>query len=217
MIIRATVTVLAAITATQVQEVEDLVDWAREHSHHVSTDAWRTADLGELAILTDELEGKRIVCIGEPDHYVHETVEMELLLIRALYGRGWTQLCLEVGAADGRRLDRYLETGDEGLFDEMGILGCRKWESTERDDEPVGFGRTRNSAAAAAAHAERRRFYRGLRWISETRAPDAPRLRAFGMDFDLRPGVGYADALDSLSSEAGEAMELAAPRSRARS
>lgn len=96
-------------------------------------------DVGKLAVLDDSLTGKRVVYLGEEDHWVREKTEYRLLLLRYLFSRGWRFVGEELGRSDGVRLDRYLETGDESWLARMATHGYRGALRSDRDDKPTGL------------------------------------------------------------------------------
>jgi hypothetical protein len=59
---------------------EDFLAWVQESAIKLDTLEWRSVDLNELSDLDKLLEGKRIVFLGEPDHYVREKYDFQLFL-----------------------------------------------------------------------------------------------------------------------------------------
>ena len=121
--------------------------------------------------LDESLQGKSLVFLGEPHHFIDEKYAFRLMAIRRLVGLGWRTLGMEMGRSDARRVDRYLETGDEGDLVSSGLY----------------------SRAPAWFRDAEIRFWRDVRAISEAREPSTPRIRAFGYDLDMAPGGGYGD------------------------
>jgi erythromycin esterase-like protein len=129
--------------------------------------------------------------IGEGDHYVTEKFAYRLALLRPLVvEHGLRQMGLEMGASDARRIDRYLESGDEAWLQKVVLYGYRgETEDEQRELAPVTRGARR--ACDDAWVADERRFFRDLRALGEE---VGERVHVFGFDFDAVPGGGYADA-----------------------
>lgn len=149
--------------------------WARTHQVPIDD-----PDDPRTRAVMDEIAGKRVVYLGEPDHYVHEKYEMRLLFVRRLFDRGWRVLGMEMGRSDARHVDAYLETGDEAELDRVGIYAGVK---TARSGILKGLP----AEAKAEFVAAEKEFARALRRMSEARAPGTPRLRYFGFDVDTDP------------------------------
>ena len=131
----------------------------------------------DAGTLDQLLDGKRFVFLGEPDHFVHEKYAFRLLFIRQLVDRGWRHIGMEMGHADGLRVDRYLQTGDLPTLEQVGLYGLR--DSLAQEHGIRGF----LDAEFAFADA--------LRQLSM--ADDARPLRYFGYDLDMVPGSGSLD------------------------
>ncbi len=186
------------------ESAEDFVAWAEQSAIHLDTLDWRAADREKLASLDAALRRKRIVYLGEPDHYIHEKYAFRLIMIQYLVKKGWRHIGMEMGRSDGLKLDRYLQTGDETFLDKMGAYGCEDHKRADRDDEPSGlFNRMKHNLEASrpAFRAEERRFAAHLLEINRSRPKGTPPVRFFGFDVDLIPGSGYGD-LDAILAEA---------------
>ena len=94
-------------------EINEFVTWARENSVMIEKLGDTTADVEKLSFLDSYLENKRIVYLGEEDHWIHEKSDYRLLLLQYLVSRGWRYIGEELGWSDGIQIDRYLETGEE--------------------------------------------------------------------------------------------------------
>src|SRR5688572_23353182 len=75
-----------------------------------------TADLGPLSCLDEAVAGADLVFLGELNHFVHEKSDFRLLLARYLLSRGFSRFAEELGWSDGRRIERYLATGDAAVL-----------------------------------------------------------------------------------------------------
>lgn len=92
------------------------VRWARTQQLPVELD-----DDPRGRALMDTIAAKRVVFLGEPDHYIHEKYAMRLAFLRRLFARGWRRIGMEMGYSDGAHIDAYLESGDERELDRVGI------------------------------------------------------------------------------------------------
>ncbi|HEX3043266.1 MAG TPA: hypothetical protein VHY08_00815, partial [Bacillota bacterium] len=66
-------------------EIEAFISWAREHALRTDSLDAQNAEIEKLSILDPLLARKRIVYLGEEDHWVHEKSDYRLLLLRYLY------------------------------------------------------------------------------------------------------------------------------------
>jgi erythromycin esterase-like protein len=174
---------------------KDFLAWVQDCAIELDTLDWRSADLSRLSVLDKLLEGKRMVFLGEPDHYVREKYDFQLTFIRYLFERGWRYIGMEMGRADGRRIDRYLETGDVAWLDRVASYGYKGDERANRKDVPEGLiPKKSDRDFVKSIHGEQYWFQKQLRSLNETLPPGKPRLRWFGFDADLRPGGAYVDA-----------------------
>jgi hypothetical protein len=152
--------------------------WAEQHA--VSLQAHPEA-------LDTALAGKRVLLLGESDHFVHEVHETRLLFLRHLVPRGWTRVGEELGVSDGFRIDRYLETSDETWLERLPSFGYRAALRDDRDDTPRGclapaWG---DGYPREAMRTERASLARSLRAVGS--------VRWFGFDMDGAPGGAYED------------------------
>jgi hypothetical protein len=60
--------------------------WVKDNAIELDTLDWQSIDVGKLSVLDKLVEGKRIVFLGEPDHYVREKYDFQLIFIRYLFG-----------------------------------------------------------------------------------------------------------------------------------
>ncbi len=157
--------------------------------------------LRALEPFTKDLASKRVVMLGEPDHYVHEKYANQLLWVTKLFAAGFRHVGLEMGRAQGRRFDRYVETGDEtwlgmsprvakALSMPEGILSTGKAATWPENDGN-----------------ERSAFFRALRRLSESRPEGTERLSVFGFDVDFFPAMGFVHAGEILEGASGADVE----------
>jgi erythromycin esterase-like protein len=173
------------------------VDWAREAAVFVGDFADDGFEVETLALLDEALEGKRIVYLGEPSHWIHEKYPYRLLMLRYLLSRGWRHLGEELSWSDGRRVDHYLDTGESAQLDHITAYGYAGAKRPDRDDRPTGLLAEGSSFPTELFRSEQVRFARALRRMSESRPPGSDRLHFFGFDADYIPGAGY-ERLDEL-------------------
>jgi len=175
--------------------MEDFRSYAAERA--IAFNDLEAADDNEntrrLSILDSLIAGKRFAYIGESDHFIHEKYAYRLAMLNYLAARGFTHVGEEIGASDGMRIDRFIETGDESQLERITIYGYSGASRSDRDDTPTGILRDSFGAAYPTAQfaAEQKRFAHGLRKIG---------LHFFGFDIDPLPGGGYEDLAEILES-----------------
>jgi len=193
------------------ESADDFVAWTKSAAIHFDRLDWRGPAGEKLGVLDGALARKRVVFLGEPDHYIHEKYAFRLIMIEHLVKKGWRHIGMEMGRSDGQRLDRYLQTGDETFLDRMAAYGCEEYKRSDRDDEPSGlFARVKErlEASRAAFWAEERRFAAALLEINRSREKGTPPVRFFGFDVDLVPDCGYGD-LEAILAAADSPTPLA--------
>lgn len=121
--------------------------------------------------LKASLVGKRMVFLGESDHYFHEKFKYRLKFIEQLLDQGFYNIIAELGLADGKMVNKYLETGDEDYLKKVGLYGFNyghdlKYRKGNFTKELV-------------------RYYKKLRKLKEK----YPQLTYTGFDLDAYPGT----------------------------
>ena len=156
-----------------------------------------------IAHLDNCIERSRVVVLGEPNHFIHEKVEFRLWWLERLARRYPLVLAEELGWADGRRIARYLNHGDERDIAGAATFGYLGWRRSDRDDAPTGvFAPAKSAYPTDAMRWEHTRLYRAVRALG---------VRDFyGFDIDLAGGVAYeilhdAEAPD-LARRPGESL-----------
>jgi erythromycin esterase-like protein len=197
-------------------EEEDFLAWMKERAIRLDSLDWKKFDPSAFSVLDKALEGKRIVFLGEPDHFIHEKNDYRMILIRYLFEKGFCHVGMEMGLVDGRRIDRYLETGDAAHLDRVAIFGYKGDVRTDRDDTVPGFTDEKHPEFGKKVTAESRWFLEQLRSINASLSIGEERLHYFGYDVSMRPGGGYTDVeamLSPVSDQplAREIMKRAAP------
>jgi len=105
-----------------------------------------------------------VVVLGELNHFVHEKSDFRLALAPRLLQLGYDVWGEELGWSDGTRIDDYLRTRDEQIFESIALFGYRGDVRGDRDDAPTGiFRESLKAYPFALMRAEQQRFYRGLR------------------------------------------------------
>lgn len=184
----------------------DFVAWAKEHAVRLDSLEWSETDPTAFAFLDEALKGKRVVFLGESDHFVAERMEFRLLLIRELGRRGFRRIGMEMGLSDAKRMDRFLETGDEKWLDRVALYGYRGDMRKDRKDEIAGWTDNSHPELTRTVLDEAKWFLRQLRKINEELPEGEPRLKWFGYDLSFRPGGGYADAGELLAPHKENAL-----------
>ena len=168
------------------------IAWAREQA--LSFEARERVYDEQFARLDLLLAHKRIVYLGEEDHWIHEKNDMRLLFLRYLFSRGWRYIGEELGYSDGLRIDHYLETGDEASLERIATYSYEGARRSDRDDTPTGILKESHDRYPVQAFAQEQRWLaKALRSLQEQQSPDSPRLHFFGYDIDALAGGGYED------------------------
>jgi erythromycin esterase-like protein len=153
-------------------------------------------DLDLLEPLRQRLRGANLVALGETNHFVHEKTDFRLLLCRLLLSEGWRHFAEELGWSDAIRIDRFLQTGDEGELGRLPSFGYAAHLRDDRDDRPGGILKI-DSYPTEAFLREQKRFYRGLRAEAA-----GHRIRLVGIDIDGLPGGSYEDIAQLIPPDA---------------
>lgn len=155
-----------------------------------------SCDLALLEPLKRRLRGVRLVALGEFNHFVHEKTDFRLLFSRLLMSDGWSHFAEELGWSDGQRVERYLQTSDEGEFKRLPSFGYTAHLRDDRDDRPGGILKTESYPTEAFVW-EQTRFYRGL--LSDTGR--GQRVHLAGIDIDGLPGGAYEDIAQRIPED----------------
>jgi erythromycin esterase-like protein len=118
------------------KDINIFLSWAHEHSVAIEPLDGFNTDIDRFSSFDGLLENKRVVYLGEEDHWIHEKSDYRLLLLRYLISRGFRYIGEELGWSDGMRIDRFLETGDESYLDSIATYGYKSAIRTDRDDKP---------------------------------------------------------------------------------
>lgn len=180
--------------------ITEFKSWASEHAIRLDLPLQSDRNLARLAALDSSLANKRIVYLGEPDHFIHEKYDYRLLMLRYLVSRGWNHIGEEMGVVDGYRINNFLETGDSSHLDRAPIYGYKGGIRTDRDDSATGLLKDSFTAFPLDVFAaEQKSFARGLRDIATAHSSG---IKLFGFDIDALPGAGYEDLAEMLAPAA---------------
>lgn len=181
-----------------------LSGWVNANAITLDPGDWSPMDGTD--VLDSQLDAVEFVYLGEPDHYIQEKYDYRLGLIRYLVDRGFTYIGMEMGYSDGLRIDRYLESGDAAILEEVALYG-------HRDEYVAGLPDVMAAELARpyldAFVDEERAFLAELLQVSSS-LPGDERLHWFGFDIDIVPGGGYVDAerlLEAASADGGGLVE----------
>lgn len=151
------------------------------------------ADAARIDALLDRVADAQIVVLGELDHWIAQKSDFRLWWLSRLAARHPLVLGEELGHSDGRRVSRYLETGDETWLDRVPTFGWTADRRSDRDDRPTGLLRASfERYPTARFKAAQCAFYRAMRGLG---------VRALhGIDINAIATAGYADVRGHLSA-----------------
>ncbi len=198
-LIRILLNELHRLNIWQRRRIEAFKSWASENSVKLNPSNESCFYIEKLAFLDKLLAGKRIVFLGEEDHWVHEKYLYRKLLLRFLFSRGWRFVGEELGWSDGLRINRYLQTGAKIYLDQVVTYGYQGAMREDRDDKPSGIlhDAEKNYPQKSFA-AEQCRLAVLMRQFNEDLSSESKRLHFFGFDLDIPPGGGYEDLMTYL-------------------
>lgn len=186
------------------RSIVELKAWASEHAIRLDLPLQSDRNFARLAALDSAIAKKRIVYLGEPDHFIHEKYDYRLLMLRYLVSREWNHIGEEMGVVDGHRINQFFETGDSSDLDRAPIYGYQGGQRIDRDDSATGLLKDSFTAFPLEVFAaEQKSFARSLR---DTAAAHSPGISFFGFDIDALPGAGYEDLEKMLASAAGDSL-----------
>lgn len=182
------------------QEILSFYAWAQEHAVVFNPLDAENIDIERLSFLDPLLVDKRVIYLGEEDHWIHEKNEFRLLLLRFLISRGWKFIGEELGWSDGLRINKYLETGDQSYLHRIATYGYRGDLRSDREDKPTGILKdTWENYPEEAFASEQLSIIQTLFKLNQGFPLGSPRLHYFGFDLDSLAGGGYADLAQLLS------------------
>jgi len=182
------------------KEARAFTTWANEHALTIDPLDGLNTDIDMFSCLDPFLEGKRVVYLGEEDHWIHEKNDYRLLLLRYLVARGWRYIGEELGWSDGIRIDAYLESGQEEHLERIAAYGYQGALREDREDKPAGILKSQsNHYPVTEFKYEQLKLIKALRCISEECKASSDRIHYFGFDLDTLTGGGYEDIEELLN------------------
>lgn len=164
------------------------VGWARQAAIPLPNPLWATPEL--TGFLAGALARKRILFLGEADHFVREKIDYRLAFAEAALPAGFDWFGEELGWSDGLRIDDYLHGRQDASLERVTLFGHRGEARSDRDDSPTGILRASyEKPADEGLRFEHERLLRGLRDLARR----SVKLRFFGFDVDGIPGGAYSD------------------------
>lgn len=201
--------VLGIFRKPKQKEVKAFTSWANEHAIIFDPLDGLNIDIDKFSCLDPFLEGKRIIYLGEEDHWIHEKSDYRLLLLRYLISRGWRHIGEELGWSDGIRIDSYFETGQEEYLERIATYGYEGALRKDREDKPTGILKSQNvNYPVKEFKCEQLNLTKALRCISEECRDNSDRIHYFGFDIDTLTGGGYEDIEELLSPFQNESIVL---------
>jgi erythromycin esterase-like protein len=184
--------------------IRELKAWASQYAIRLDLPLQSDRNLRRLAALDPAIASKRIVYLGEPDHFIHEKYDYRLLMLRYLVSRGWNHIGEEMGVVDGYRINQFLTGGDSDFLERVPMYGYKGSQCADRDDSATGLLKDSFTAFPLAPFvAEQKSFARGLRDIATAHSDE---LGFFGFDIDALPGAGYEELTEMLAPVADDAL-----------
>ena len=149
--------------------------------------------------LTQACAGKRLVFLGEPDHFIRERTDYRLALLDALLPLGFTELAEELCFADGHEVNAWLHHANPEGLERLATFGYTGDVRADRDDRATGVLKASfDRGPPPGLVREQRRFFAALRSFFER----LPHASFHGIDVDYTPGAGYRHALAELRDAA---------------
>jgi erythromycin esterase-like protein len=191
------------------REIKAFMSWASQHAIIVDSLDGLKADIEQFSCLDKFMEGKRVVFLGEEDHWIHEKSDYRLMLLRYFISRGFRYIGEELGWSDGIRVDNYLKTGNETYLERIATYGYKGALRKDRDDKPIGIMKSQSDNYPVKEYkSEQLRLIRALRDISEEYKDTSDRIHYFGFDLDTLTGGGYEDGEELLAAFKSEPTVL---------
>jgi hypothetical protein len=152
---------------------------------------------------------KRLLFLGEPDHYITEKLQYQYQLIKRYVSKGYHTLAIEMGRSDARRINKYLMTGDEEILKSVALFGNLSEVITQRD-LPKGLLGTTQSDEIKKGKLQwiegNKDFWRKIRLLNSTRTATQPPLQVYGFDVDVLVGGAYFDIQELIRNSESTAL-----------
>ncbi len=84
-----------------------------------------TLRAADKSLIDKQIQGKRIVLLGEPDHWINEKGAYQIEIIDYLAKKGFNIVANERSLFDSQNVQNYLATGDERLLSLIGENGYK--------------------------------------------------------------------------------------------
>lgn len=149
---------------------------------------------------------KRLLFLGEPDHYITEKLKYQFQLIERYYSKGYHTIAIEMGRSDARRINKYLVTGDEEILESVALFGNLSEVLTQRDLPKglLGTGQSDEIKKGKLQWIEGNKvFWRKIRQLNVTRTAAQPPLQVYGYDVDVLVGGAYLDIQELIGKSDG--------------
>lgn len=171
----------------------------------------------EKLLLDKYLVGKRIVFLGEPDHWITDKVDYQISLLDYLISKGFTTIGNERGYTDSQFVHSFIKTGDKRFLEKNAEWGHRG---------PAWPKRNMMKGTLSIVEEFGNSYIKGMRendWrlFSFLRDKNThSQIQYFGYDVDKIPDIvfdqiqPFVEILDSVKDEAQVHMESHLVRSK---
>ncbi len=181
------------------------VQWAKEQAVMLSNPDFMNDEIEKFSILDETLKDKRIVFLGEEDHWIHQKTNYRIIMLRYLISRGWRFIGEEIGWFDGILIDKYLQTGQISGLDQVTSYGYTGNRRNDREDSQGGIlGEITKNYPYIEFKSEQTRLAKD---IYNQNARLSNKIKFFGFDINT-PGEGYSQAASLLNNCCKELKQL---------
>lgn len=105
------------------KQILELLSWSKQNANIIEPLDSINYDINKLNKLDKLLENKRVVYLGEEDHWIHEKTVYRIIMLRYLISRGWNYIGEEIGWSDGIRIGKYIDNGQESYLEKIATYG----------------------------------------------------------------------------------------------
>ncbi len=145
-------------------------------------------DVNKLSALDKLLDNKRILYLGEEDHWISEKNKYRLIMLKYLFYKGFNHIGEEFGWSDGQRINGYFKTNDEAYLERIAAFGYSDKTRKDRNDNLSGSLKdSSENYPVEAFTSDQINFYRELRKYAGSG------ITYFGFGPDVITGGGYGD------------------------
>jgi hypothetical protein len=181
-------------------DLSDFLNAGHSSAIQLPPEKWGKTHADFFKFLDKQIEGKRVVFLGEAAHWVSEKYDYRLILLNYLVGKGFRNIGMEMGLSDGARVDRFLQTGDASQLNRVALYGYHGSFVRDRlSAKSCGDEDKTNPEFAHRFGIEEKKFYSSLYQIGVDNGLKG-KVRHFGFDIDTVPGGGYEDIQQILGS-----------------